>query len=421
MTGHLPPQPWMTAAETTAVLDALCAEGAEARFVGGCVRDALVNRPVNDIDIATDALPETVMQLIQAAGLKAIPTGLKHGTVTAVANHQPFEITTLRRDEETDGRHAVVAFTDDWQEDAARRDFTMNALSLSPDGRLHDYFSGLEDLKAGRVRFVGTARLRLEEDVLRLLRFFRFHARYGSGAADPEALAACRDMAERLPRLSGERVRVELLKLMQAPAPIPALREMVAIGVFHHLFKDHDLPLGDADFTRLDRLITLEAAIGEAPAALRRWAALWTGHLAGDAARAVTRQLRLSNQERDHLQALLDEALPAEATVEAFRSHARLGPDLMRDLALVHMATDGADAETLSHYHGFIDALGAPEFPVQGRHLEPLGIAPGPEMGRLLKPLRQWWVDGGFKADRAECLDQLRRMRETDPGEENKE
>ena len=180
----------MTAPETRAVLAALGAEGAAPRFVGGCVRDAVLGRPVKDVDIATPDPPERVVELIERAGLKAVPTGLAHGTVTAVARGRPFEVTTLRIDVETYGRHAKVAFTDDWQADAARRDLTINALSGTPDGRVFDYFGGLADLRAGRVRFVGDPRQRIREDYLRLLRFFRFHAYYGRGAPDPEGLAA---------------------------------------------------------------------------------------------------------------------------------------------------------------------------------------------------------------------------------------
>jgi poly(A) polymerase len=195
MTSRLAPQPWMTAPETVAVLDALEGAGAEVRFIGGCVRDALLDRPVNDVDLATDALPEAVVAGLEAAGIKAVPTGLQHGTITAVSSHRPFEITTLRHDVETDGRHATVAFTDDWEADAARRDFTINALSLSRDGTLHDPFGGEQDLRDGIVRFVGDPRQRIEEDVLRLLRFFRFHAHYAAGDFDGPSLAACRALA----------------------------------------------------------------------------------------------------------------------------------------------------------------------------------------------------------------------------------
>src|SRR5713226_4802519 len=205
------PQSWMIEAPTRAVLAALGAGGAVVRFVGGCVRDALLGRAIGDIDIATPDLPETVLTLLEAASIKAVPTGIAHGTITAVVPPRHFEITSLRRDVETFGRHARVAFTDDWAADAARRDFTMNALFLDAEGQVFDPVGGLEDLRAGRVRFVGDAEARIREDVLRLLRFYRFHAHYGRGEADEAARAACRALAHLLPGLSGDRIAAELL------------------------------------------------------------------------------------------------------------------------------------------------------------------------------------------------------------------
>jgi poly(A) polymerase len=221
---RLDPQTWMTAPETSAVLVALRGEGETTRFVGGCVRDAVLRRPVEDVDLATSHPPETVMSLLAAAGLRAIPTGIAHGTVTALSGGRRYEITTLRHDVETYGRHARVAFTDDWRADAARRDFTMNAISCDPDGTLHDYFDGLADLAAGIVRFVGEPEARIREDVLRILRFFRFHARYGRGQPDPSALAACAQLSVLVPNLSKERVSAELKKILKEP--VAALRTL---------------------------------------------------------------------------------------------------------------------------------------------------------------------------------------------------
>ena len=219
-TGKLPLLPWMTAPETRAVLAALTAEGAEVRFVGGCVRDSVLKRPVGDIDIATPDPPRKVIELLERAGVKAVPTGIDHGTVTAVVGDSRFEVTTLRVDVETYGRRAKVSFTDDWMADAARRDFTINSLSCTPEGNIFDPFgTGLGDLGDERVRFVGNARDRVEEDLLRLLRYFRFHATFGRPPPDPDALAACRALAHRLPELSGERVRTSCSASCWPPLP----------------------------------------------------------------------------------------------------------------------------------------------------------------------------------------------------------
>ena len=228
---NVAPTPWMTAPGARAVLDALAAEGAAVRFVGGAVRDALLGHDVADIDLGTPDPPERVMELLERAGIRGVPTGIAHGTVTALAGDKRYEITTLRRDLRTDGRHAEVAFTDDWRADAARRDFTINAMSCTAAGMLHDYFGGRRDLEAGRVRFVGDAAARIAEDRLRLLRFFRFHAWYGAGAPDAAALAACAAAARTVRVLSGERVRGEMLKLLAADYPVPALTAMGKAGV----------------------------------------------------------------------------------------------------------------------------------------------------------------------------------------------
>jgi poly(A) polymerase len=225
---RLAQQAWMHTPAIRRVVAALEEDGEEARLVGGCVRDALAGRPIKDIDLATPLRPEAVIERLERAGIRVVPTGLSHGTVTAIVGPRKdaVEITTLRVDRETDGRRAIVDFTDDWTADAARRDFTINAISLSSDGRIHDPFGGAADLAQGRVRFVGEASQRIREDFLRLLRFFRFHAYYGRGAMDPEALAAARELAPGLARLSAERVREELLRLLAAPDPLACLEAM---------------------------------------------------------------------------------------------------------------------------------------------------------------------------------------------------
>jgi poly(A) polymerase len=332
-----------------------------------------------------------------AAAIKVVPTGLKHGTVTAVARPRHFEITTLRRDVESFGRHARVAFTDDWAADAARRDFTMNALFLDGDGNLFDPIGGLADLRAGRVRFVGDAATRIREDVLRLLRFYRFHAHYGRGEPDASARAACRDLAHLLPGLSGERLAAETLKLLAAPAPLPTLRLMVEDGVLALLLPEaRGLEL-------LAELLPLE----QDPQPLRRLAALIDGP-----AEAVAARLRLSNQQRDRL-AVLAPARRAAVDLAADeraqrRALHRLGADAYVDLTLLRAAATG-DAGRVPSLLTLAASWQPVVFPLKGRDVTALGLPAGPEVGRLLKELEAWWEAGDYRADRAACLDELKR------------
>jgi len=410
--GRLPMQPWMTATETAAVVAALSAEGTEIRFVGGCVRDAVLGRQVRDIDIATHDRPEQVIKLLRAAGLKAVPTGIKHGTVTAVADGAHFEITTLRLDVETYGRHAKVSFTDDWAADAARRDFTMNALFLAPDGTLYDPFGGLGDLRAGRVRFVGDPEQRIREDVLRLLRFFRFFAHYGTPPLDAEGLAACRRLAHLLPSLSAERVAGETFKLLAAPDPAPVLERMAAAGVL-----DHVLPEASR-FGRLAALTELEAELGE-PDPLRRLAAMLDADAAE--AEAVALRLKLSNQQRERLTAMVG-GLPGFAPEADARARRRWfyvhGAGLYRDLLLLHWAAvraaaGAAGAIDAAHYRDGLEAAAAwhqPRLPVKGADAMAMGVPHGPRVGELVDAVEQWWIGGDFQATRQDCLDRLRAL-----------
>jgi poly(A) polymerase len=402
-------QPWLTAEPSRRVLAALTAGGRPARFVGGCVRDALLGRPIDsgtDLDLATPEPPERVMALLGRAGIRAIPTGLDHGTVTAVAGDRRFEVTTLRRDVETFGRRAAVAFTDDFREDAARRDFTINAMSCDADGRVYDYFGGREDLARGRVRFVGDARERVAEDYLRILRFFRFLAHYGRDPADPEALAACAAGAAGIDRLSGERIQVELLKLLAAPDPLPSLRLMEQTGVLARVIPDGG---GAANLTRLARLLSLESP--PAADAVRRLAALLRPPPAGPgAAPALAERLRLSNRDRDRLLDLTTTAPPAARADPAARRRElyRLGPDRFRDLALLAWADDPAAP--------YGAALAAARdwrpvaLPVGGRDVLALGVPPGPRVGELLRRVEGWWIAADFRPDRPACLVHLRNL-----------
>jgi len=417
---RLEPQPWMTAPETRAVVAALTAGGREVRFVGGCVRDALAGRPVKDVDIATPDLPETVMELLRAAGLKAVPTGLDHGTVTAVAGHRPFEITTLRRDVETDGRRAKVAFTDDWEADAARRDLTFNALSCRPDGQLFDPFGGRADLAAGRVRFVGDPRARIQEDYLRLLRFFRFQAYYGRVAPDPATLAVARELAPRLGGLSGERIRSELLRLLAASDPLPVVEIMVADGILAAV-----LPhiCGTATLSSLLSFDLPEAA----DPVLRLGALLETG---AEEARRVAERLRLSNAETAELvmlgepESVLGEAaaILTRGSDDAVVRHAlsialyRAGPARFRvALAIALARLVAADPASRPRAEsGLYAALQAADawqerrFPLAGDDVLALGYASGPDVGSLLRAVEDWWIGEDFAPGREACLVRLR-------------
>ena len=407
MTSRLPLQPWMRAEETSKVMSCLTDGGGDARFVGGCVRDALLGRAIGDIDIATDLKPEQVQHLLELSDIRCIPTGLKHGTVTAVVNHIPYEITTLRRDVETDGRHAVVAFTDDWQEDAARRDFTMNALFLFPDGRITDFFDGLEDAKSGHVRFVGNARTRLTEDVLRLLRYFRFYAHYSTGQPDAEALAACQEMAPKLPRLAAERVRVELLKLLKAPDPVPALRLMQACNVPEFLSAAGPLRFDEASLDHLTRLIRIEHEQKKDADPIRRLASLFYDSLDEKAAADHAKALRLSNAERDRFQAILSKRYNGqEPGQHGFHEiYYQMGPDHSLDAALIGMAV-----EAPGHWHDlirYVGETGHPEFQLKGRDAQDLGLAPGPAIGETLRQVEAWWIEEGFQPSPEECKKKL--------------
>ncbi|MCY4551764.1 MAG: CCA tRNA nucleotidyltransferase [Defluviicoccus sp.] len=391
----------MTAPAARALLAALAGDGAAARFVGGCVRDSLAGRPVRDIDVATEATPDRVAALLRARGIRVIPTGLAHGTLTALVEGTVFEVTTLRRDIDTDGRRAVVAFTGDWLADAARRDFTINALYLDADGTLYDPTGGRADLAAGRVRFVGRARERLAEDVLRLLRFFRFHARYGTGAPDPDAMAACGEFAPRLTGLSGERVWAELGKILCGPDPGGTLRLMDRAGALAPIVP------GATALARLDGIVGIEAALGLGAAAVRRLAAALEAEDA-DTAR-LARNLRMSRAEA----ARLTRAVKASGALIAAPDPAASGRRLYRwgeegfaDGLAIAWAGGGDEAAFESAARA-LAAWRRPVFPVGGRDAIALGAAPGPAVGELLREVEAWWIAEGFAPDRDACLARL--------------
>ena len=383
---RIPPPAFLQDGALAPILAAL----PRARVVGGGVRDTLAGREVADVDLATPDPPDDVIAALRAAGLKSAPTGLKHGTVTAISNHRGFEVTTLRRDVETDGRHAEVAWTSDWQEDAARRDFTMNAMSMTPAGEIFDYFGGAADLEAGRVRFVGDPAARIAEDYLRILRFFRFHARYGSGEPDPATLAALRDGVPGLARLSPERVWSELKRILLAPDPAGSVRLMAELGVLQAVLPEA------AAVEALRRLV--EAGAPADP--MLRLAALAPGDTT-----ELAERLRLSTAERTELADLagpapkpdLDGAglrralaeTPAEVLIgRSWLAHGRAGEGVRARLA----------------------AAERPVFKLAGRDALALGLEPGPVVGELIRQVREWWLAGGCIADAAACRAELARL-----------
>jgi len=413
--GQIPVQPWMSAPETLRVLQALTADGQQVRFVGGCVRDSISHRPVTDVDIATPDPPQTVIRLLERAGLRALPTGIEHGTITAVAGDTHFEITTLRIDVEPMGRHARVAYTDDWTADAARRDFTFNALTCTPEGVVYDPFGGIEDLARGHVRFVGNAHERIGEDVLRLLRFFRFHAHYGRPPADRDALAACRQMAPRLRELSGERVREEVRRILLAPAPAEVFILMRGEHVLEHMLPEA------TDIGRLRAIAWLETGAIKsetiAPDWVRRLAAVMTG--GEPAAHAIAQRLRLSNTQTARLAALAggDGLIGLETDPKALRQRLRAwGAETVRDLVLLAWAGVTAteprqaarDAQKWQALITAADQWQGVTFPIQGRDVLALGVPAGPEVGAYLQAVEDWWEAGDYMADRAQCLARLR-------------
>ena len=392
----------MTVPAVSRLFKALGAGDVDVRFVGGAVRNTVMTLPVHEIDVGTPEVPPRVIERLNAAGIKCIPTGLDHGTVTAVVDGTPFEVTTLRRDTATDGRHAVVAFSTDWQEDARRRDFTFNAMSLRPDGTLFDDHGGVEDARAGIVRFVGDPTARIREDYLRILRLFRFFAWYGRSPLTPGTLTACRNEAQGLARLSAERIQQELAKLLAAPAPFVAVKLMDECGVLTAVLSEA------RGVTALAKLLTLETSANVAGDWVLRLAVLLAS---GAEAEAVAARLKLSNADTARLIALAGN----EPDV-----HAGSSPrDLRR--ALYHHGKDLVSAALLAVWARADDGEAGPwrdllqnaaawtpqTFPITGADVLARGVAPGPEVGRLLAATEAWWIDEAFKPTREDVLARL--------------
>jgi poly(A) polymerase len=375
------------------VFDALEKAGGEARVAGGAVRDALMGELVREIDIATTLTPERIMAAGEKARLGVHPTGIDHGTITLVVGGRPFEVTTLRVDVETFGRKARVAFTDDWHADALRRDFTMNALYCSRDGKIYDPTKGYEDILRKRVRFVGSPNARIKEDALRILRFFRFHARYGAGAPDREGLAACVRHKARLRTLSGERIRQELFKLLEAKRAADTIKLMAARNVLA------------ADLRPLTRMAKVDQAFGLKADALLRLS------LAAKDAAALRERLRLTNTETRRLESIAQHISPTPRLRERERRVVlyHLGRDAWRDTVRLAWAKskDSVTAEKWQGLLSFADQWPIPRFPLTGRDLLARGIKPGPAVGRELNRLEDWWIASDFATDKESLLRKL--------------
>jgi len=355
-----------------------------ARIVGGAVRDRLLGLPVADIDLAVKMTPEQVIEALHAAGIGFAPTGLKHGTVTAIIDRRGFEITSLRRDLATDGRHAAIAYTEDWREDAARRDFTINAMSMDESGLLYDYFGGQDDLAAARIRFVGDAAARVAEDYLRILRFFRFYARFGRGDADRGALAAIRAGVPGLALLSAERVWHELKGLLAVPKPVPALMLMRDTGVLAAL-----LPAG-ADIQRVRKLGQAEP--------LLRFAALARN------APAYADRLRMSKAEAALIEGFYTVVPPPVAADDDELRRA------LESALPAHLIGASRLRGDPASFQARLASLPRPVFPLRGRDALALDLPAGEKVGRALEQVRQWWRAGGCRGTPAECRAELARV-----------
>jgi poly(A) polymerase len=395
------PPDWMTSHESRDLMALLNNSGdtPQALFVGGCVRNAVLGREVQDLDIATRWHPQDVAEKCHAAGLKVIPTGIDHGTVTVVVDQMVYEITTLRRDVSTDGRRATVVFSKDWQEDAARRDFTMNALYADEGGRIYDPLDkGVDDLKAGRVIFVGNPAQRIAEDVLRILRFFRFHAYYGQGQPSSEALQACQEAADQLQTLSRERITQEFFKILMADGVVPLLELM-----FMHNVLDC-LPHPGYQPEDLESLLKLQDQFDQHHV-LPRLFLLMNGSM--DQFFAAEKYLIYTNEQKKHFEIYhelflnydCDQAIPIKHLIYKHNK------DLVKNFILICAATRSQYDPTNDIQ--MAEDWPSPELPVDGRDVLENGVRKGPEVGELLKQVENWWIDHDFQPDRAQCLKKL--------------
>jgi tRNA nucleotidyltransferase/poly(A) polymerase len=407
---------WLVRDELQQLLTVLSTNGEQARIAGGAVRNALLAESVSDIDIATTNLPDETMRRAEAAGFKAVPTGVEHGTITVIAGGKPYEVTTLRADIETDGRRAKVRFGRDWKEDAQRRDFTINALYAETDGTVVDLVGGLADIETRTLRFIGNAEDRIREDYLRILRFFRFFAWYGTGRPDAEGMKACVRLKDGLDRLSAERVWSELRKLLSAPDPSRSLLWMRQASVLTRVLPESEKWGIDA----IHPLVRAELDLGWAPDPMLRLMAI----VPPDTARmsGLAERLKMSKADADRLShwavtVPVNSSLPEDALAKLlYRGDRRGFIDRLR-LALASARARGMEddkalieAGGFSRLLAYVEQWQKPEFPVRGRDLAGLGMDNGPRMGELLRDLENQWVDSGFSQDRGALLDRAATM-----------
>ncbi|MFN7710225.1 MAG: CCA tRNA nucleotidyltransferase [Holosporales bacterium] len=388
---------WLHAPQTQRLIAAFPNPDLNLRFVGGCVRDALLGIEAEDIDLATPFKPHEVQALLTAANIKTVPLGLEHGSLVAIVNHKPFQITTLRADIETDGRHAKVAFTTCWQEDAKRRDFTFNALYLAPTGDLEDPFEGCQDLTSGIVRFIGDPEARIQEDYLRILRFFRFFARFGKGNPDAAGLQACGKYAAQLEFLSGERIHAEMMKLLGTQHPEPALQAMQDVGILEVLLEPKSADARSIDFLR--SLIALEEIYKVAGNPLARLVSL--AHRNRAQLSRIMDRWRFSKNERQFVERLVE---AQQLIQDPRRLIYGFGPEIALYAALIEEARH-PEVPQLASLMAILKNWRNPIFPLQGKDIVRLGLTPGPRIGEVLAEVEQWWIRENFTPDKKACLE----------------
>ncbi len=405
MTGQVLSQPWMKEKHLTRVIKAL---GGNVRFIGGCVRDAMLGREIKDVDMATPLLPEIVIKKLEKANIKVIPTGIAHGTVTALVDSIPIEITTLRSDQSCDGRHAEVRFTESWEEDAARRDFTINAMSCAPDGTLNDYQNGFNDIMHRKLRFIGDAASRCREDYLRILRYFRFFATLGISDMDYEALSACKQEAKGIDTLSGERIQHEMLRLLKADSIFIALKLMQ-----HSLVLDHILPVSVKNIDAMATLDAIEKAVaGERDALLRLAFILKISAATAQDVDTLIARWKLSNKDAAYLKKLTHPIFTFSLSADAWEQKHSLrhhGTTYYSHVLLLDWAEhyEGGNnkqyLELLKHAYSWE----IPTFPLQGKDLLAKGIKPGKELGELLAKAEAHWEETHYQLDKHALLSWL--------------